>query len=49
MRNYHDKLSELKKIIRFIPLVLFLVIFFYLFLMYIVSVIMGRTVTIENF
>lgn len=49
MRNYRDKISELKKVIRFIPLVLFVVILFYLFLMYVVSVIMGRTVTIENF
>jgi len=49
MRNYRDKISELKKIIRFFPLVLFLVTLFYLFLMYIVSVILGRTVTIETF
>lgn len=49
MRKYRDIMSELKKIVRFVPLVLFLADLFYLFLMYIVSLIMGRTVTIENF
>jgi len=49
MRKYRDIISELKKIVRFVPLVLFLAGLFYLFLMYIVSVIMGRTVIIEHF
>lgn len=49
MKDFRDKISELKKIIRFIPLVFFLAALFYLFLMYIISVMMGRTVTIEHF
>jgi hypothetical protein len=49
MRKFDKQITRLKKIVRFIPLVLFIVIVFYLFFLYVISVVTGRTVSIDNF
>ena len=49
MRKFDKQITKLKKVIRFIPLVLFIVIVFYLFFLYVISVVTGRTVTMDNF